>query len=306
MSSSPRQRRLLRFCLVGGVFALSLEVATAVLRLAPAAGGMSWAVIVLLVGVAALAGAGVLTHEVVHWKRQVERLSQLIPKVLTREAPIDELAKVAGGCKPLVPPLLEVFHDLRSQQVRLKQLEHEVRQMVARRTDALERQIGSLQQQAARDGLTGLLNRRALDAELPRLIEQAMATAQPLSLLMIDLDHFKMLNDTLGHQAGDAFLRSVGQLVRSAVPQAVGFRYGGDELALVLPKVEAAEARQIAERLSHTVAALARTLQVSPRPGASIGVAAISRSASNAVELLRQADADLYRVKSARRTARAA
>src|SRR5690606_14641280 len=131
---------------------------------------------------------------------------------------------------PVAALLAEILHDLRQQKTAVAELHAETRQRVAQRTDALERQLGSLRQQASRDKLTGLYNRRMLDQCLNQLVDECRAGRRALCLLMMDADYFKQLNDTLGHAAGDDLLRSIGQIIRSALrEQDLAFRYGGDE-----------------------------------------------------------------------------
>ena len=149
--------------------------------------------------------------------------------------PIEDLAAVRGRLAPIAMHIHEMLREIRSQKTALAEMDHEVRQRIANRTEALERKIGSLKHQATRDVLTGLLNRRALDDHLSRVIEQNIAASMPVSVLMIDVDNFKPLNDTLGHAAGDELLRSIGQIFRSTLrDRDTAFRCGGDEFVIVL------------------------------------------------------------------------
>ncbi|WP_324273609.1 GGDEF domain-containing protein [Blastococcus brunescens] len=93
-----------------------------------------------------------------------------------------------------------------------------------------------LASRATRDPLTGLTNRRGFDAALEELMAAAARTAQPLSAVLLDLDHFKQINDSGGHQAGDRVLCRVADIWRPALPSTAVFaRHGGDEFALLLP-----------------------------------------------------------------------
>ena len=221
------------------------------------------------------------------------------------EAPIDELSqRVGGGLVRIVPQVQELLHEMRQQKQAVAELNDEIRQRVAVRTDALERKIGSLRQQAVRDGLTGLYNRRMLDQFLPQLIDKCRADGTELCLIMIDVDHFKTLNDTLGHAAGDELLRDIGRLIRSSIRDGsdAAFRYGGDEFAIVLPGASTEVARALAQRLSSLVEGLTRTLHVDRKPRLSIGTAMLSdQSDSNAAGLLARADKELYENKIAQR-----
>ncbi|WP_347259645.1 GGDEF domain-containing protein [Rudaea sp.] len=151
------------------------------------------------------------------------------------------------------------------------------------------------------DSLTGFYNRRHFRSLLDDEVGKARASADtnPLCLLMVDLDHFKDVNDRLGHLAGDQVLGGVAQILRERVPAdaAIG-RLGGEEFALMLRDCPLAGAAELAEALCAAVAARA----IETREGAiattiSIGVAAIDAAMQTASDLLRRADARLYRAK---------
>ena len=108
---------------------------------------------------------------------------------------------------------------------------------------------------AATDGLTGLPNKRAVTDAMKRLFAQASTTTSPLALLLIDLDHFKQINDQCGHPVGDQVLASVGAVLRSVL-RARDFagRNGGEEFAVLLPDTEIPAALEIAERIRAAIA----------------------------------------------------
>lgn len=154
------------------------------------------------------------------------------------------------------------------------------------------------------DTLTGLANRRKFDETLISEWGRARRNAQPLSLIMCDVDHFKLYNDTLGHQAGDVCLQRVAAALASAVvrPADLVARYGGEEFAVILPETDARGAQAVAESLRQAVNAL--QLPHVPEHGApyltaSFGVStAPGRLTAGAAEsLLRRADAALYLAK---------
>lgn len=153
---------------------------------------------------------------------------------------------------------------------------------------------------ATTDGLTGLLNRRTFDAVLDRRWREAQRYKRPLSLLLLDIDHFKKVNDAHGHPAGDSVLAAVaGILEQCARDTDAVARYGGEEMALVLPETDEAGARVIAERIRKAVeAAQTPTEQGALRVTVSIGIATQGKSPE---ELLDAADKALYRAKQSGR-----
>jgi diguanylate cyclase (GGDEF)-like protein len=123
-----------------------------------------------------------------------------------------------------------------------------------------------------------------------------------LCVLMIDVDNFKPLNDTLGHAAGDDLLRAIGQLIRSAIRgEDVGFRVGGDEFVVLLPGAGADAGQSLAGRLTSLVDQLAKTLKVAKPPRLSVGLSTLKNLQNCSPEsLLEDADRALYNVKKAR------
>ena len=150
---------------------------------------------------------------------------------------------------------------------------------------------------AATDGLTGLPNKRAVTNAVKRTFAQATMTKAPLSLLLLDLDHFKQVNDQYGHAAGDQVLASVGAALRSVVRERdFAGRNGGDEFAVLLPDTDIGVALEVAERVRATIAEV--TLPGTDVPvTASIGVAGFPSHASTPERLERLADAALYVAK---------
>ncbi len=131
--------------------------------------------------------------------------------------------------------------------------------------EELSRSQNNLKKLATLDGLTGVHNRREFDLWLTIETERASRDQQPVSLVMVDLDHFKNLNDTYGHQAGDEALRSVAQLLCSTVrPGDLVTRYGGEEFAIILPKTENGIALAIAERIRQAIADTPIDIQSEP------------------------------------------
>jgi diguanylate cyclase (GGDEF)-like protein len=153
---------------------------------------------------------------------------------------------------------------------------------------------------AQTDPLTGLANRRRTMSQLEKCIEQCVAEGRPLALIMFDIDHFKLVNDTHGHQMGDEVLVRVGEIARGEVRASdlIG-RTGGEEFVWLLPGAQALEASTAAERLCQAIAQNSGA-QGLPTVTASIGFA-MWREGDSASSLLGRADAALYEAKGAGR-----
>jgi diguanylate cyclase (GGDEF)-like protein len=158
----------------------------------------------------------------------------------------------------------------------------------------------TLRQQSIRDPLTGLYNRRYLEDSAEREFRRSERHQKPVSVLMLDVDHFKRFNDTFGHDAGDAMLREVGQVIKSNIRREdIACRFGGEELAIIMPDspldraVERATA--IANQIRHLD--LAVQGQTVGRVTLSIGIAAFPNPGGDWKSVLHAADRALYRAK---------
>lgn len=164
---------------------------------------------------------------------------------------------------------------------RLKRAEHELRQL------------------AITDGLTQVANRRHFDERIQEEVDRSQRYGRPLVLLLLDIDHFKKVNDTYGHPAGDAVLRSVAEVCRASTRTLdLVARFGGEEFAMLLPETDIPGALQLAERIREEIAALPvnygrHTIRVT----ASIGLAATQDGDRGSEQLIKAADEGLYAAK---------
>lgn len=150
---------------------------------------------------------------------------------------------------------------------------------------------------AATDGLTRVANRRAFEDALARELARSERTDEPTSLVMVDIDHFKSLNDRFGHQVGDEVLKAVASALATGCRDAdLVARYGGEEFALVLHSCSTSAAVETAERLRSGLALVTTSADVTVT--ASFGVATFPYDAAGPDQLVRAADTALYRAKS--------
>jgi len=202
---------------------------------------------------------------------------------------------------------------LRATRETLRQEEQErqnAQEILSARNVELQAQLLEIQQlhtqlheQAMRDSLTGLYNRRYLNDVLEREVARARRETYPLSLMMIDLDHFKKVNDTYGHQAGDEVLRFFsGMLNERARTEDILCRYGGEEFLLLLPKMPLEVARARAEQWRADFEAVTvATGEHRIKTTLSVGIAAYPDHGTTPDELTQSADRALYLAKTAGR-----
>jgi diguanylate cyclase (GGDEF)-like protein len=157
-----------------------------------------------------------------------------------------------------------------------------------------------LKMQSIKDPLTGLFNRRYMEESLDRELKRASRKKSSLGVLMIDVDHFKNLNDTFGHEAGDAVLRSLGSLLKTHFRgEDIVCRYGGEEFTVILPETS----REVAQKRSSELFEAIKQLSVQhqgqllPSVSLSIGVAMYGEQGTTPDSLLRAADSALYLAK---------
>ena len=192
--------------------------------------------------------------------------------------------------------MIDTSHGVARNLLRL--LSHRLRANNLTMTE-IEKQKRQHEQDASRDALTGLHNRRWLENLLARLQGDTLSAYLPLSVIMLDIDHFKQMNDCYGHQVGDVALQALANLLRQNVrPNDMIARYGGEEFILLLPRTAQTGAWGLAERLRQHVAEHRVQCQGQsfPRITISAGIAGCT-TAMPLAQVIRKADAALYRAK---------
>ena len=170
-----------------------------------------------------------------------------------------------------------------------------------RYTERLRDNVQMSIEMAITDALTGLFNRRYMESHLATLVEQAASRGKPLTVMVVDIDYFKAINDSHGHDAGDDVLRDFALRIKRSIRGIdLACRYGGEEFVLVMPETDMAVSAMVAERLRRRIAAEpfaihegARSIPVT----ISIGIAALRGADDNAAGVLKRADQALYRAK---------
>ena len=171
--------------------------------------------------------------------------------------------------------------------------------MIWRDITLLKKAQMDLQEQAVRDALTGLYNRRYLDETLEREVARATRESQPISFVMLDIDHFKRVNDDFGHNEGDAVLQKLaGLLLRYTRVDDIVCRYGGEEFLIVLPNVTSAIAFQVAERWRTSFVEQNTSFDgIKGKATLSCGISEFPTHGNSREELISTADKALYHAK---------
>ena len=170
-----------------------------------------------------------------------------------------------------------------------------------RYTERLRDNVQASIEMAITDALTGLHNRRYMETHLGTLVEQAAARGKPIAVLVLDIDFFKSVNDTYGHDAGDDVLREFAIRLRKSIRNIdLACRYGGEEFVVVMPETDMGVATMVAERLRRRIAVEPFPIQQEMRlldVTISVGIAALQRPDDSAATILKRADQALYRAK---------
>jgi len=188
------------------------------------------------------------------------------------------------------------YHGITREITERKRMEEQLNASLAEK----EALVQSLNELSTLDGLTGLYNHRTFYTLIEDELARARRFDRPASLLLLDIDHFKHVNDTYGHQAGDAVLKGLSELLgRQARAIDRVCRYGGEEITIILPEIDLEAATNIAERLRAAVETQTFDINTSKplRITVSIGVASFPAHADNVQALVAAADAAMYEAK---------
>ncbi len=227
--------------------------------------------------------------------------SQLRSMDRTRFLPIMLLAD-EGEDDRIIRGLELGINDFLIRPIDQQELTARLRTQVRRKryNDHLRASVTQTIEMAVTDGLTGLHNRRYLDSHLQTLFDRAVARRRPLSLMITDLDRFKEVNDTYGHDVGDGILREFARRLRKNVRGIdLACRFGGEEFVVVMPDTEAAIAERVAERVRAEIADTpfvvnGKTIGVT----VSVGVSSLKRGPDAVPDLMKRADLALYEAKN--------
>ncbi|SDS29089.1 GGDEF domain-containing protein [Bradyrhizobium canariense] len=206
-------------------------------------------------------------------------------------------AKNRDQLKPIIELLLRSTREMRETN---KALEDRL-QLSKTEISNLQQSLDAIRAESLTDPLTGLGNRKYFDRSIERAVENALATGEPLSLLMFDIDHFKSFNDSYGHLTGDQVLRLVGMSLKQTIKgQDITARYGGEEFAVVLPNTALRQALTVADHIRRAIMAKElkkkSTGEILGRVTISVGVS-ILKPGDDTDSLIERADACLYAAK---------
>jgi two-component system cell cycle response regulator len=219
----------------------------------------------------------------------------------TRNVPILAIAD-ADNHNRLVRGLEIGVNDYLTRPIDRNELKARVRTQIRRKryTERLRDNVQLSIEAAITDALTGLYNRRYMETHVGGLVEQAVTRAKPLTVLVLDIDYFKSINDSHGHDAGDDVLREFAVRIRKSIRGIdLACRYGGEEFVVVMPETDMAVATMVAERLRRRIAGDPFPIQEGARKievTISIGIAGLGRG-DTAASMIKRADQALYRAK---------
>jgi diguanylate cyclase (GGDEF)-like protein len=274
-------------------------------REAMAAQALGTATVVLLLTVVAVIASLLVTRRLVAPMRRLMRAARAVGAgrldVYVPPSSSDELGLLTHTFNHMTQRLSE-------SQAEVANYQRTLEEKVAQRTKELEIATAHAYKLAQHDILTGLPNRSLLNARLRQIFAQAQRSGLQVACLFLDFDHFKRINDTLGHDAGDQLLQSIAQRLTSAVRESdTVARLGGDEFVVILPGLDPAHATfeimTVLQRVRDSFQAPFRLADQTPTLTCSIGVSVYPLDAVDPVTLIKQADTAMYASKDAGRNA---
>ena len=216
---------------------------------------------------------------------------------------METLGEVSSECKPTADPrpiIERLVKELSQATTRSSALEANFLQ-TTKDLDQIKDSLKQAEEHSNTDALTGLANRRSLDAFLRTAQITAMEAGTPLSILMIDIDHFKRFNDSYGHQVGDQVLRLVAKVLAESVRECdLAARYGGEELMAILPGATLEVCEEVAERIRHRVGEARLTRRTTGEEISSVTISvgvAQFRMGETADGMIERGDKALYQAK---------
>jgi len=221
----------------------------------------------------------------------------------TRHLPILAIADADNNTR-LLRGLEIGVNDYLLRPVDKNELLARARTQIRRRryTDHLRDNVQNSIEMAITDGLTGLHNRRYMESHLATLAEQASTRGRPLALMMLDIDFFKKINDSYGHDAGDDVLREFALRIKKSIRGIdLACRYGGEEFVVVMPETDAHVASLVAERLRRAIAGEPFSIEKGTKRidvTISIGLSTLEKKGEPVADVLKRADVALYRAKN--------
>jgi two-component system cell cycle response regulator len=228
--------------------------------------------------------------------------SQIRSLERTRNVPILAVAEADNNAR-LLRGLEIGVNDYLMRPIDRNEMLARVRTQIKKKryTERLRDNVQASIEMAITDALTGLFNRRYMETHLATLVEQAAARGKPMTVLVLDIDFFKAINDGYGHDAGDDVLREFALRIRKSIRNIdLACRYGGEEFVIVMPETDMGVATMVAERLRRRVASEPFAIQNGAgqfNVTISIGIAGLSAMDDNAATILKRADRALYRAK---------
>ena len=274
-------------------------------REAMAAQALGTLTVVLLLTVVAVIASLLVTRRLVAPMRRLMRAARAVGAgrldVYVPPSSADELGLLTHTFNHMTQRLSE-------SQAEVANYQRTLEEKVAQRTKELEIATAHAYKLAQHDILTGLPNRSLLNARLKQIFAQAQRSGLQVASLFLDFDHFKRINDTLGHDAGDQLLQSIAQRLTSAVRESdTVARLGGDEFVVILPGLDPAhatfEVMTVLQRVRDSFQAPFRLVDQTPTLTCSIGVSVYPLDAVDPVTLIKQADTAMYAAKEAGRNA---